>query len=62
MNGKEIRLDLSIAEINQILEALGQLSYHQVYQLVNKIQLQATQQLQEEEGKNENEESASQYE
>lgn len=62
MNGKEIRLDLSVAEINQILEALGQLSYHQVYQLIDKIQLQATQQLQEEEGKKENEESTSQYE
>lgn len=46
----EIKLELSVAEINQILEALGQKPYQQVYQLINKIQQQATQQL-EEEGK-----------
>ncbi len=41
----EIQLQLTVAEVNQILEALGNQSYKQVYQLVNKIQAQASAQL-----------------
>lgn len=42
---QEIQLQLTIAEINQILEALGEKSYKDVFQLVSKIQAQATAQL-----------------
>jgi hypothetical protein len=41
----EINVTLTIAEVNQILEALGQLPYSKVYQLVSKIQEQASNQL-----------------
>jgi hypothetical protein len=43
---QEIQLQLTLAEINQILDALGEKSYKQVYQLVLKIQQQAENQLQ----------------
>jgi hypothetical protein len=45
MNMQEIQLQLTLAEINQILEALGEKSYKDVFQLVSKIQAQASAQL-----------------
>ena len=42
-----IKLTLSIEEVNKILEALGSQRYVDVYQLINKIQQQASGQLQE---------------
>jgi hypothetical protein len=44
---QEVQLQLTLAEVNQILDALGEKSYKQVYQLVLKIQQQAEAQLQE---------------
>ena len=43
---QEIQLQLNLAEVNQILDALGEKSYKQVYQLVLKIQQQAENQIQ----------------
>ena len=43
----ELALRLTVAEINHILEALGQKPYQDVYQLINNIQQQAERQLQE---------------
>jgi hypothetical protein len=43
-----IQLNLSVEEINTVLEALGQLPYSRVYQLIGNIQQQAQKQLQEE--------------
>lgn len=42
----QIQLTLELSEINRILEALGNQPYAQVFQLINKIQAQAEQQLQ----------------
>ena len=42
---QEITLTLSLAEANQILEALGQQPYVRVYELIGKIQQQAQVQL-----------------
>jgi hypothetical protein len=42
---QEITLTLSLAEANQILEALGELPYVRVYELIAKIQQQAQVQL-----------------
>ncbi len=42
---QEIQLQLTLAEVNQILEALGEKSYKDVFQLVSKIQAQAKAQL-----------------
>ena len=42
---QEIQLQLTLAEVNQILEALGEKSYKDVFQLVSKIQAQASAQL-----------------
>jgi hypothetical protein len=42
---KEIKLNLTIEEINLILEALGQKPYVEVNQLILKIQHQAQDQL-----------------
>jgi len=42
---QEIQLSLTLAEVNQILEALGEKSYKNVFQLVSKIQEQASSQL-----------------
>lgn len=36
-----INLELSVPETNLILEALGELPYGRVYQLINKIHQQA---------------------
>lgn len=44
---QDIQLQLTLAEVNQILDALGEKSYKQVYQLIVKIQQQAEAQLQE---------------
>lgn len=44
---KEIKLDLTVDEVNVILQALGELPFKQVYPLVNKIQEQAAAQLEE---------------
>lgn len=41
----QIEIKLSIEETNTILEALGQLPFSQVFQLISKIQNQAAQQL-----------------
>lgn len=43
----EIQIQLTLGEINQILEALGSLPYRQVYQLIGKVQQQAESQLQQ---------------
>lgn len=44
---QELQLTLTLAEVNQILEVLGERTYREVYQLVTKIQQQASAQLQE---------------
>ena len=44
---QEVQLRLTLAEVNQILDALGEKSYKQVYQLIIKIQQQAESQLQQ---------------
>lgn len=46
-----IQLSLSIDEVNKILEALGNQPYVEVFQLINKIQQQASSQLQENENR-----------
>ncbi|NUO79042.1 hypothetical protein HUU05_03120 [candidate division KSB1 bacterium] len=46
MNLDTIQLTFALPEVNQILEALGQMPYSQVYQLIGKIQQQAQSQLQ----------------
>jgi len=43
---QEIQLQLTLPEVNHILEALGEKSYKDVYQLIIKIQQQAESQLQ----------------
>ena len=43
-----IQLSLTLEETNTVLEALGQMPYARVYQLVQKIQQQATEHLQAE--------------
>jgi hypothetical protein len=45
MKMQEIKLQLTLAEVNQILEALSEKSNKEVFQLVSKIQAQATAQL-----------------
>jgi hypothetical protein len=42
---EQISLNLTIAETNQILEALGDLPYAKVFQLIEKIKAQAEAQL-----------------
>ncbi len=42
---EQIKLTLSIDEANTVLEALGQMPYKSVYQLVSNIQQQAGQQM-----------------
>jgi hypothetical protein len=44
---QEVQLQLTLAEVNQILDALGEKRYNQVYQLIIKIQRQAENQLQQ---------------
>ena len=47
---KPLQLTLTVTDINQILEALGQLPYARVYQLIGRIQQQAGAQLSDEPG------------
>lgn len=47
METKEIELKLTVAEVNGILQALGQMPYTQVVSLVLKIQRQAQAQVSE---------------
>ena len=47
---QNIQLKLTITEVNQILEALGQRPYHDVYRLIANIQQQANAQLSESTG------------
>ena len=42
---KDIKIALTLAEINKILDALGNMPYREVFQLVGKIQTQAEAQL-----------------
>lgn len=42
---KEIKLNLTIEEANQILDALGAQPFNKVFQLIGKIQQQAGEQL-----------------
>jgi hypothetical protein len=44
---QDIKLQVTLPEVNQILDALGEKSYKEVYQLIIKIQQQAEAQLQE---------------
>lgn len=45
MNKESIQLQLSVDEVNAILEALGALPFSRVYQLIGRIQEQARAQL-----------------
>lgn len=47
MKTQEIELKLTVAEVNGILQALGQMPYTQVVSLVLKIQQQAQAQVSE---------------
>lgn len=49
---QEISLQLTLGEVNQVLDALGGIPYRQVYQLIGKIQRQAEAQLQQPEQTN----------
>jgi hypothetical protein len=51
---ENLYLHLTLEETNLLLEALGQLPYIQVHQLIAKIQQQASEQLQEAKRKTEN--------
>jgi hypothetical protein len=42
-----IQLELTLAQVNQLLDALGDQPYKQVYQLIQQIQQQAEAQLQQ---------------
>lgn len=43
---EQISINLTLAEINQILESLGQQPYVEVFQLISKIKIQAEAQVQ----------------
>lgn len=45
MTNEKIVLRLSLAEVNQILELVGQRPYSEVFELVSTIQVQAEAQL-----------------
>lgn len=45
MQAQNIQLDLTVEEVNFILNSLGKLPFEQVFQLVGKIQEQANGQL-----------------
>jgi len=47
MNNDTIHLDLSIDEVNLILEGLGELPFRRVFQLIGRIQGAARSQIQE---------------
>lgn len=42
---KNIKLELSVEEVNTILDSLGERPFKQVFNLINKIQQQASVQL-----------------
>ena len=44
---KELNIKLTINELNLVLEALGNLPYIRVYELINEIQQQAKKQIDE---------------
>ena len=46
MDTKEIELKLTVAEVNGVLQALGQMPFAQVSTLIQKIQQQAAPQVQ----------------
>ena len=46
-NFAKLQLRFTIDEVNLILEALGQMPFSRVYELIGKIQEQARQQLQD---------------
>ena len=43
---EQISINLTLEEVNKILESLGQLPYTDVFQLINKIKAQAEAQVQ----------------
>lgn len=43
---EQISINLTLEEVNQILESLGQRPYVEVFQLINKIKAQAEAQVQ----------------
>lgn len=45
MEEKTLQLELTIEEVNHILDALGNQPFKSVFQLINKIQNQAAKQL-----------------
>ena len=47
MNDDTIQLDLSLNEVNLILEGLGELPFRRVFQLIGRIQGAARAQIQE---------------
>jgi hypothetical protein len=47
---KELKLQLNINEVNNVIKALGTLPYNQVHELIAKIHTQATAQLASENG------------
>jgi hypothetical protein len=51
---ENLYLHLTLEETNLLLEALGQMPYIQVHQLIAKIQQQASEQLEEAKRKTEN--------
>ena len=44
---KDLKLTLTIEEVNQILDALGDRPFSKVFNLIGKIQQQAAEQLEE---------------
>jgi hypothetical protein len=44
---KQIHLKLSVNEVNMVIKALGQFPYNQVYETVNRIHAQASEQVKE---------------
>lgn len=45
MTPPKIRLELTIPEVNQILDALGRLPYAEVYELIDNLRQQAQPQI-----------------
>lgn len=50
MDNKTLKIELSIEDINLILEALGALPFARVFQLIGKLQAQAHAQMKPAEG------------
>ena len=51
---KDVQLTLTLEEVNKVLEALGQLPFAKVHQLVGKIYEEAKSQLEEKETREDN--------